>query len=159
MSKSRLRKDTITNMRLAIPGPTNKAPTEKFTGDVYLDTLHSGESPSRLNSAMVRFNPAARTNWHSHPIGQLLHCTEGMGLVASRDGKVILMRAGDTVHTPPGEEHWHGATQDSHMCHLAMVEHDDGHSATWLEPVSDDDYLAAQTTTAKVPSTTVRKNR
>ncbi len=146
-------------MRLAIPGPANTGPAEKFTGDVYLNTLHSGENPSRLNAAMVRFSPAARTNWHYHPLGQLLHCTDGMGLVASRDGNVILMRAGDTVYTPPGEEHWHGATQDSFMCHLAMVEHDDGHTATWLEPVSDHDYHAAQTTYAKASSTTVRKNR
>lgn len=63
--------------------------------------------------------------------------------VATRDGSVILMRAGDTVHTPPGEEHWHGATQDNMMCHLALVEHDNGESATWLEPVSEQDYQAA----------------
>ncbi|WP_458108911.1 cupin domain-containing protein [Arthrobacter sp. R3-55] len=134
-------------MRLAIPGPTSKGPTEKFTGDVYLNALQSGDDPSRLNSAMVRFSPAARTHWHSHPLGQTLHCTDGAGLVATRDGKVILMRAGDTVYTPPGEEHWHGATQDSLMCHLALVEHDNGHTATWLEPVSEHDYLAAHTTT------------
>ncbi|NQD90850.1 cupin domain-containing protein [Paenarthrobacter sp. CM16] len=134
-------------MRLAIPGPTSKGPTEKFTGDVYLNALQSGEDPSRLNSAMVRFSPAARTHWHSHPLGQTLHCTDGAGLVATRDGNVILMRAGDTVYTPPGEEHWHGATQDSLMCHLALVENDNGHTATWLEPVSEHDYQTAHTTT------------
>ncbi|MGO4147442.1 cupin domain-containing protein [Paenarthrobacter sp. YAF11_1] len=134
-------------MRLAIPGPTSKGPTEKFTGDVYLNALQSGEDPSRLNSAMVRFSPAARTHWHSHPLGQTLHCTDGMGLVATRDGNVILMRAGDAVYTPPGEEHWHGATQESLMCHLALVEHDNGHTATWLEPVSEHDYQAAHTAT------------
>ncbi len=130
-------------MKLVPPTPTAKAPQERFTGDVYLNSLHNGEAPSRLVAAMVRFTPGARTNWHSHPLGQTLHCTDGIGFVASRDGSVIHMRAGDTVHTPPGEEHWHGATQDNMMCHLALVEHDNGESATWLEPVSDQDYDAA----------------
>jgi quercetin dioxygenase-like cupin family protein len=130
-------------MKFVPPTPTAKAPQERFTGDVYLNSLHNGEAPSRLVAAMVRFTPGARTNWDSHPLGQTLHCTDGVGFVASRDGSVILMRAGDTVHTPPGEEHWHGATQDNMMCHLALVEHDNGESATWLEPVSDQDYEAA----------------
>ncbi|WAH99073.1 (R)-mandelonitrile lyase [Arthrobacter sp. MMS18-M83] len=130
-------------MKLVPPTPTAKGPKEKFTGEVYLNSLHNGEAPSRLVAAMVRFTPGAHTNWHSHPLGQTLHCTDGVGLVATRDGSVILMRAGDTVNTPPGEEHWHGATQDNMMCHLALVEHDNGVSATWLEPVSDQDYEAA----------------
>ncbi|GAP58701.1 cupin 2, barrel domain protein [Arthrobacter sp. Hiyo1] len=88
-------------MKLVPPTPTVKAPTERFTGDVYLNPLHNGEAPSRLVAAMVRFTPGARTNWHSHPLGQTLHCTDGTGFVATRDGSVILMRAGDTVHTPP----------------------------------------------------------
>jgi quercetin dioxygenase-like cupin family protein len=134
-------------MHLAIPGPTSKGPTGKFAGDVYLNALHSGESPSRLVSVMVRFTPAARTHWHSHPLGQTLHCTDGRGLVVNRAGKVILMRAGDTVHTPPGEEHWHGATRDSLMCHLALVENDEGQTATWLEPVTEHDYLTAHSNT------------
>lgn len=142
-------------MRLAVPGPTTKGPAEKFTGDVYLNPLHSAESPSRLGFAMVRFAPGARTHWHSHPLGQTLHCTDGTGLVATRDGKVIVMRAGDTVHTLPGEEHWHGATPDSLMCHLALVENDDGHTATWLEPVSDQDYQAAHPKTH--PQTTAEQ--
>ncbi|MBT8162082.1 MULTISPECIES: cupin domain-containing protein [Arthrobacter] len=132
-------------MKLNKPAPTTKAPAGRFTGDVYLSPLHTGEAPSRLTAALVHFTPGARTNWHSHPLGQTLHCTEGTGLVATRDGTVILMRPGDTVHTPPGEEHWHGATPGSLMSHLAMVEHEDGHSATWLEPVSDADYAAAHT--------------
>ncbi|MCW3768962.1 cupin domain-containing protein [Paenarthrobacter ureafaciens] len=139
-------------MRLAVPGPTLQGPPEKFTGNVYLNPLHSAESPSRLGFAMVRFAPGARTHWHSHPLGQALHCTGGTGLVATRDGKVILMRDGDTVHTPPGEEHWHGATSDSPMYHLALVEHDDGHTATWLEPVSDQDYQAAHSKTHPQPT-------
>jgi quercetin dioxygenase-like cupin family protein len=134
-------------MRLAVPGPTSKGPAENFTGDVYVNMLHAGEEPSRLVSAMVRFTPGARTHWHSHPFGQTLHCTDGMGLIGNRDGEVILMRAGDTVHTPAGEEHWHGATRDSLMCHLALVEHDDGRTATWLEAVTEHDYQAAHSKT------------
>jgi quercetin dioxygenase-like cupin family protein len=133
-------------MHLVPPTPTAKAPRERFTGDVYLNTLNTAEPPSRLAAAMVRFTPGARTYWHSHPLGQTLHCTDGAGLVATRDGTVIRMRAGDTVHTPPDEEHWHGATTDTMMCHLALVEHDDGRSATWGEPVTEQDYATANTT-------------
>jgi quercetin dioxygenase-like cupin family protein len=130
-------------MQLIPTTPTAKGPRARFTGDVYLNTLHNGQAPSRLVAAMVRFAPGARTNWHSHPLGQTLHCTDGIGIVATRAGSVILMRPGDTVHTPPGEEHWHGATQDNIMCHLALVEHHNGESATWLEPVNDLDYETA----------------
>jgi quercetin dioxygenase-like cupin family protein len=136
-------------MKLIPPTPTVKGPRERFTGDVYVNALHNGEAPSRLVAAVVRFTPGARTNWHSHALGQTLHCTDGIGLVATRDGSVILIRPGDTVHTPPGEEHWHGATQDSMMCHLALVEQDGGESATWLEPVSDQDYETAHSQTSR----------
>lgn len=74
------------------PAPTAKAPKERFTGEVYLSPLHSGEAPSRLVAARVHFTPGARTNWHSHPLGQTLHCTSGAGLVVSRDGSVIHLR-------------------------------------------------------------------
>lgn len=130
-------------MKLISLAPTIKAPQERFTGDAYLSPLHAGEAPSRLTAALVRFTPGARTNWHSHPLGQTLHCTQGAGLVVTRDGTVIFMRPGDTVHTPPGEEHWHGATSESIMCHLAMVERLNGESVIWLEPVRDADYQAA----------------
>lgn len=136
-------------MQLIPTAPTAKGPGDRFTGDVYLNMLHNGQAPSTLVAAMVRFTPGARTNWHSHPLGQTLHCTDGTGIVATRDGNVILMRPGDTVHTPPGEEHWHGATQSNMMCHLAMVEHHDGASATWLEPVSDEEYQAAHIQTGR----------
>jgi quercetin dioxygenase-like cupin family protein len=79
-------------MKLNEHRPTTKAPSEKFTGAVYLSPLNAGESPSRLIAALVHFSPGARTNWHSHPLGQTLHCTEGAGVVATRDGTVILMR-------------------------------------------------------------------
>ena len=141
-------------MKLILPTTTARGPAETFTGDVYVNTLHNGEAPSRLVAAMVRFTPGARTNWHSHPLGQTLHCTDGTGLVATRDGAVIVMRPGDTVHTPPGEEHWHGATTDSMMCHLALLENDGGETATWLEAVTVHEYEAAQAQTG--PELTAR---
>jgi quercetin dioxygenase-like cupin family protein len=94
--------------------------------------------------SLVRFTPSARTNWHHHAVGQTLHVTDGIGLVGTRDGKVIRMRPGDTVHTPLGEEHWHGATAGTFMCHLAMLEGvPGGDGTTWLEPVTNEQYRAA----------------
>jgi quercetin dioxygenase-like cupin family protein len=119
--------------------PTTKGPAEIFTGDVHFDVIARGEAPSRLRVNTVRFSPYARTAWHSHSLGQTLHVTDGIGVVATRNS-VIIMRAGDTVHTPPGEEHWHGALPDHFMSHLAMWEDDD---ATWGAHVTDDEYVAA----------------
>ncbi|MBV6756663.1 (R)-mandelonitrile lyase [Rhodococcus opacus] len=124
--------------------PTAKAPSHYFTGDVYVDPICRGEDPSRMIVSSVHFAPSARTNWHSHAHGQTLHVTDGIGLVVSRDGTVIRMRPGDTVYTPPGEEHWHGAPEDKFMCHLAMLGGtNDGDGTTWLEPVTNEQYRAA----------------
>ncbi|MFI5782837.1 cupin domain-containing protein [Nocardia sp. NPDC051570] len=122
--------------------PTIKAPAEMFTGDVWIDFLYRGEDPSQARMYAVHFSPCARTAWHSHAVGQVLHVTEGIGLVATRDGTVIVMRPGDTVHTPPGEWHWHGATPDHFMTHLGMQETDD---VTWGEHVTDEEYRSAAT--------------
>ena len=131
-------------MELKPVSPTVKTPASNFTGDVYLTPIYSGQGPSRMTVGLVRFTPGARTNWHSHAVGQTLHCTDGLGLVVSRDGSVVHLRPGDTVYTPPGEEHWHGATFTNMMCHLAMLEEaPDGASTTWREPVSDEEYAAA----------------
>jgi quercetin dioxygenase-like cupin family protein len=126
-------------------GDTVKAPAERFAGDVHLTMIKTPEPPSRLVASLVRFTPGARTNWHSHAIGQTLHVTEGAGLVVNRDGQVIRMRAGDTVWTPPGEEHWHGGTKTTCMSHIAMLEglEEGGDGTTWLEPVTDEHYDAA----------------
>jgi quercetin dioxygenase-like cupin family protein len=124
---------------------TAKAPAQNFTGDVYVNPIHKGEDPSRMIVSLVRFTPCARTNWHSHAVGQTLHVTEGIGLVATRDGTVIRMHSGDTVYTPPGEEHWHGATAENFMSHFAMLEGTgEGDGTTWLEPVTDEQYKNAQ---------------
>ena len=124
------------------PPPTTRGPAAWFTGDVWFDVLARAEAPARLRVNTVRFCPCARTAWHSHSLGQTLHVTEGIGIVATR-AKVIVMRPGDSVWTPPGEEHWHGALPDRYMTHLAMWEDDD---TTWGNPVTDHEYEAALAT-------------
>jgi quercetin dioxygenase-like cupin family protein len=131
-------------MELKPLSPTVKGPAQTFTGDVYVNPIHNGAPPSRLVVALVRFTPGARTHWHSHALGQTLHCTDGVGFVGTRDGTIIRLRAGDTVQTPPGEEHWHGGTASNLMCHLAMLEQPErGEATTWLEAVTDDEYARA----------------
>ena len=125
--------------------PTAKGPAATFTGDVYVTPIAGPADTSRLTAALVRFTPGARSNWHSHDVGQTLHGVDGTGFVGTRDGRVVRIRAGETVWTPPGEEHWHGATGDTLMAHLALLDvNEDGSDPThWLEPVSDEQYRAA----------------
>ena len=132
-------------MELIPVRPTVKTPASNFTGDVYLTPICNGTGPSRMTVGLVRFPPGARTNWHSHAVGQTLHITEGVGLVGTRDGQLVRVRAGDTVLCPPGEEHWHGAAADTFMSHLAMLEAkpDGADPTTWLEPVPQDEYEEA----------------
>jgi quercetin dioxygenase-like cupin family protein len=124
---------------------TDKGPAATFTGDVYVTPIAGPNGNSRLSAALVRFTPGARSNWHSHAAGQTLHGADGLGLVVDRDGHVLLIRPGETVWTPPGEEHWHGATEDTLMAHYALLDADeDGSDPTrWLEPVTDEQYRAA----------------
>ncbi|CAM5606412.1 (R)-mandelonitrile lyase [Streptomyces aurantiogriseus] len=122
--------------------PTAKGPAERLTGDVWLDTLTAGEEPSGILVAEVRFAPCSRPAWHRHAYGQTLHVTEGVGLVRARGGKLIVMRAGDTVYTPPGEWHFHGAAREHFMTHLAMVSTggDPRNGTEWGDHVTDEDY-------------------
>jgi quercetin dioxygenase-like cupin family protein len=133
-------------VELQHPKPTVKTPPSAFVGDVYMTPIFSGTGPSRMTAALVRFTPGARTNWHAHDVGQTLHISEGVGLVGTRDGSVVRARAGDTVICLPGEEHWHGAASDTFMSHFALLEAntDGSDPTTWLEPVSDEQYDAAQ---------------
>jgi len=124
--------------------PSTKGPAAMFAGDVWYDVIAAGEAPSRLRVNLVRFAPGARTAWHRHANGQTLHVTDGVGLVGTRDGTVIVMQPGDTVHTPPGEWHWHGATPEHFMAHLAIWEalsaDQDGPETEWADHLSDSEY-------------------
>jgi len=132
-------------MEFQSPRPTVKTPASRCSGDVYMTPIYFGSEPSRMTVALVRFTPCAHTNWHRHAVGQTLHVTEGVGLVGTRDGSVVRVRAGDTVICPPDEEHWHGAAAESFMSHLAMLENlpDGGDPTTWLDPVDDAAYDTA----------------
>jgi quercetin dioxygenase-like cupin family protein len=122
-------------------GQTGAGPDDWFTGTVYIDTIRNPDEHTAIGSAHVRFAPGARTAWHSHPRGQTLYVTDGIGLVARRGGEVREIRPGDVVYIEPGEEHWHGATVDRFMAHVAMHEADeDGQVVTWLEHVTDSEY-------------------
>jgi quercetin dioxygenase-like cupin family protein len=124
--------------------PSTRGSAEIFTGDVYFDVIAKGEEPSRLRVNHARFAPLARTAWHRHAVGQTLHVTEGVGLVQSRDGQVVVIRPGDTIYTPPGEWHLHGAAPDRFMSHLAMWEAPDPGAnvaeSEWGDHVTDEEY-------------------
>ena len=118
--------------------PSEKGAADRFAGDVWIDVLALGEPPSRIRVTMVRFAPGARTAWHAHAMGQTLHVTDGICRVQSRGGEIAEIRAGDTVDTPPGEWHWHGAATDHFMTHLAMWEAPEtGEESEWGAHVSD----------------------
>jgi quercetin dioxygenase-like cupin family protein len=127
--------------------PTATGPNEWFTGAVFIDPIAAPGGVSRLNAGIVHFAPGARTAWHTHPNGQTLWVTQGVGLVQRRRGPVEVIRPGDCVSIAPGEEHWYGATADRLMTHLSMVEVDDqGNAATWGDHVTDEEYGAVPQT-------------
>jgi quercetin dioxygenase-like cupin family protein len=131
-------------MELAPKQPTRKGSPDTFTGDVWIDAVAAGEEPSRVRVNVVRFSPGARSAWHSHALGQTLYVTAGAGLVQTRGEAVVPIRAGDIVHTPGDEEHWHGATPDDFMTHLSITEGtgEGGRpEAHWGALVSDAEYL------------------
>jgi quercetin dioxygenase-like cupin family protein len=130
-------------MRIQPWEATSKGTPDRFVGDVWLDRLAFGEAPSRIRVSVVRFAPGARNAWHAHAVGQTLHVTEGAGRVQARGGGIVEVRAGDTIHTPPGEWHWHGAAPDRFMSHLAMWEApDSGEESEWGDHVTDAEYSA-----------------
>lgn len=119
---------------------SNKGPENYFTGAVKLEPLIEAPAPARVRAALVSFEPGARTAWHTHPLGQTLIVTEGVGRAQTEGGPVEEIKPGDIVWFAPGEKHWHGASATSAMTHIAIQEALDGKTVDWLEPVSDTQY-------------------
>ena len=119
---------------------TPGATPANFTGAVRIDNMTKAEEPSRVATAAVTFSPGARTVWHTHPAGQTIIITAGKGRVQRVGGPVEFVSPGDTVFFEAGEKHWHGATADTGMTHIAVTEWVDGKNVDWLEPVSDAQY-------------------
>ncbi|APZ55323.1 cupin domain-containing protein [Salipiger abyssi] len=124
--------------------PSNPGPEDWFTGTVRVDPLFAAEEPGRTSGAHVTFEPGARTAWHTHPAGQTLIVTFGRGLVQREGGPVEEIRQGDVVWFPAEEKHWHGAAPETAMSHIAVQESIDGSPVTWMEKVSDEDYLSGE---------------
>ena len=120
--------------------PSGKAPTDWFTGTVRIDPLFQPNEHRRAAAATVTFEPGARTAWHTHPLGQTLVVTVGVGWAQREGGPVEEIRAGDVVWFPPGEKHWHGASPAIAMSHIAIQEQLNGKVVDWMEKVSDDQY-------------------
>ena len=121
--------------------PSAKGPADYFTGTVRIDAPFAGEDPARVGGATVTFEPGARTAWHTHPLGQTLLVTSGLGWVQREGGPVEEIRPGDIVWFAPGEKHWHGATSTTAMTHIAIAEKLNGSPVDWMEKVTDEQYL------------------
>ena len=120
--------------------PSAKGPADYFTGNVRVDQPFQGTEPSRVGGATVTFEPAARTAWHTHPLGQTLIVVSGCGWVQREGGPIEEIRPGDVVWFAPGEKHWHGATETTGMSHVAIAEKLDGKAVDWMEKVTDEQY-------------------
>lgn len=119
---------------------SNKGPADYFTGAVKIEPLVEAAAPARVRAASVTFEAGARTAWHTHPLGQTLIVTAGLGWAQTEGGPVEEIRPGDVVWFAPGEKHWHGASATSAMTHIAIQEALDGKAVDWLEQVSEEQY-------------------
>lgn len=120
--------------------PSQKGPEDWFTGTVRIDPLFQAQEPARSSGAYVTFEPGARTAWHTHPLGQTLIVTAGLGWVQRDGGSVEEIRAGDVVWFPPGLKHWHGASATTAMTNIAIQESLNGKNVEWMEKVRDEQY-------------------
>ncbi len=120
--------------------PSQKGSSEWFTGNVRVDPLFQAPDPARVGAGQVTFEPGARTAWHTHPLGQTLIVTAGLGWVQRDGGLIEEVRPGDVVWFPPGLKHWHGATPTTAMTHIAVQESVGGRNVDWMEKVSDEQY-------------------
>lgn len=121
--------------------PSGQGPAEWFTGHVRLDPLFTAPEPARVAGAAVTFEPAARTAWHTHPLGQTLVVLSGVGRAQREGGPIEEIRAGDVIWFAPNEKHWHGAAPTTAMTHIAIQEAQGGKTVDWLEHVSDEQYM------------------
>ncbi len=119
---------------------SSKGPSDWFTGSVRIDALFQAPDPARVAGAAVTFEPGARTAWHTHPLGQTLIVTSGLGWVQREGGPIEDIRPGDVVWFEPAEKHWHGATPTTAMTHIAIQEKLDGKVVDWLEHVTEEQY-------------------
>lgn len=124
--------------------PSVIGPATTFTGAVRIDLAFQGDEPARAGGAIVTFEPGARTAWHTHPLGQTLIVTNGVGWTQCEGEPKVEIRAGDVIWCPAGHRHWHGATPTSAMTHIAIAEMLDGRAVDWMEHVSDEDYLGGE---------------
>ncbi len=120
-----------------------RGPAEWFTGTVWQEPIVEAQAPARLRATSVRFDPGARTAWHTHPLGQTLYVIAGCGRAQTWGGPIREIRAGDVVWFPPGEKHWHGAGPNTALTHIAMQEALDGVAVNWLEHVTNEEFNAA----------------
>ena len=120
--------------------PSVQGSPDYFTGTVRIDSPFQGSDPARVGGATVTFEPSARTAWHTHPLGQTLIVTSGLGLVQEWDGPAREIRPGDIVWIPAGVKHWHGAAPQNSMSHIAIAEAQEGIAVDWMEHVSDEQY-------------------
>ncbi|CAI0717749.1 Predicted mannose-6-phosphate isomerase [Serratia entomophila] len=120
--------------------PSQRGPENYFTGQVRIDAPFAGTEPARVGGATVTFEPGARTAWHTHPLGQTLIVTQGRGWIQVWGEAVQEMNQGDIVWIPEGVKHWHGATPDTAMTHIAIAESLNGSPVTWMEKVTDAQY-------------------
>ena len=120
--------------------PSIKGPHAWFTGTVRIDPLFPAHTPARASSAYVTFEPGARTAWHTHPLGQALVITAGVGRVQVQGGPIQEVRPGDTVWVPPYVKHWHGAAPGVAMTHISVAEEEGGNNVEWLEKVTEEQY-------------------
>jgi quercetin dioxygenase-like cupin family protein len=128
------------DIRRAGSQPSGQGPADWFTGTVRIEPLFNAPDPARAVGASVTVEPGARTAWHTHPLGQTIIVTAGLGWAQREGGPVEEIRPGDVVWFPPGEKHWHGATPGTAMTHIAIQERRDGKTVDWLEHVSDAQY-------------------
>ena len=119
---------------------TSKGPAEWFTGSVRIQPLIEAPEPARVRGASVTFEPGARTAWHTHPLGQTLIVTSGLGWAQRACGPIEEIRPGDVVWFAPNEKHWHGASSTTAMTHIAIQEALDGKVVEWMEKVTDEEY-------------------